>query len=103
MAVTEIVEGWTEPLEWLLLNDGAAPSQPLTGTIEPIIKDANGIVVDVTGDSAIVDAATWKVRYTPDAADFTVGTYTIRWQITQGGAVFFFPNGAPDIIRVYRP
>ena len=103
--IVHIVEGWTERLEFLLLSDGEAPGVPLTGTAELVLKDNTGTAVDTAGDVAILDAPTWRVGYTPDAADMTaaLSPYTLHWKVTQGGATFFFPSGPADLIRVYRP
>lgn len=102
--VLKIAEGSTEDVDFQLLVDGAV--QDLTGaTIELILNDYNGFVIDTSGDTSLVDGPTGKVRYSPDAADLvsTKSPYSARWKITKGGKVSFFPSNAPDIWEIQKP
>lgn len=98
----EIVAGWTESLDFDLLADGDTPEGTLDGDIELILKKADGTQMDTTGDVAIQDATTWRVRYTPDTGDLVAGTYRGRFKRTSvAGKVSYFPSKAWDdwIIR----
>jgi len=78
----EIVAGWTDPLDFDLLADKAIPAAPLTGTVELVLKKADGTIMPTTGDVSITDATNWRVRYSPDADDLVVGNYQGRFKIT---------------------
>jgi hypothetical protein len=51
-----------------------------------VLKNKPGILVDTSGDVVVVDAATWKVRYTPDTSDFNADNspYYARFIVTDG-------------------
>jgi hypothetical protein len=92
-----IVAGWTDDIDVDLKDDDAVPSGTLAGTVTLILKDAAGNQIDFTGDVAIQDAALWRVRVTPDAADFAEGIYYGRFKVTDsGGKIAYFPNGRYD-------
>lgn len=92
----EVVIGWTEPIDIDLLSKGATPTGSLSGTVALVLRDRHGTQIDTTGDVSIQDADDWVVRYTPDAADLTPGTYTGRVKVTSGSNVSYFPSGEPD-------
>lgn len=95
--IFEVVEGWTGPLDFNLLADGAIPAAALAGEVELILKKADGTVLATTGDVAILDSAAWSVRYSPDPSDMVAGTYRGRFKHTDtGGKVTYFPNGVWD-------
>jgi hypothetical protein len=107
MAIFKVVEGWTGPLDFQLKSDGAVPAGTLAGmTVTHVLVDANGVAVDMTGKVSVPDEATWKVRYSPGAADLVAikGPYTSRWKVTDaGGKVVFFPSAEPDRWEVFKP
>lgn len=93
-----LVEGWTGPLDFTLLADGAAIDG--TGmTVALALRDRNGGLVDVTGKVAWIDAATGTVRYSPAADDLKAhrSPYNARFRVTDGsGKDVFFPNTGAD-------
>ena len=101
----DVTEGWTGGLEFQLLADGAVPAGSLPGTPDLILKDKTGIAIDTTGDVTVTEAAQWKVKYTPDAADFNASgsPYTARFKVTDAGSqIVFFPSGPADVWRVHK-
>lgn len=101
----DVTEGWTGGLIFQLLADGVIPSGSLPGTPELILKNKTGTLIDTTGDVSVVDAALWKVKYTPDAVDFSASgsPYTAKWKVTDAGSqVVFFPSGVADVWRVHK-
>lgn len=102
--LTEIVEGWTGRLTFVLKEDGAAMNG--TGiTVSALdIIDKEGTVVNTAGDFGWVTAAAGTVYYDPDAADFTAdkSPYRVRYQLTDAsGKVVWHPDGKPDQILVH--
>ena len=100
----ELVEGWTEVVDFQLKSDGVVVN--LTGgTVELVLKGNDGLAVDTAGNTAILDAANGKVRYTPDAADLTAAKspYSARWKVTLSAKVSFFPSGGADEWIVRSP
>lgn len=101
----ELVEGWTGPLEFQLLADGAA--QNLTGmTVTMLLYKSDGTVIDTTGDITVTDAATGEVTYNPDAADLaaTDSPLTFRFKVVDSSSkVVYFPNEDRNVIKVNSP
>lgn len=94
----DVVAGTTSPIDIDLLDDGQTPSGTLGGTIELILKNAAGTQIDFTGDVSIQSASGWRVRISPDAADFVQGIYRGRIKITDdNGKIAYFPNGRWDV------
>ena len=92
-----IVAGWTADIDIDLKDDGATPSGTLGGTVELILKNADGTQLPFTGDVSIQDATNWRVRVSPDAGDFVVGIYRGRIKVTDtSNKVAYFPNGHWD-------
>lgn len=105
MAGVELVAGWTGPLDFQLLADGAP--QNLTGmAVEMLLKTSGGDIIDTSGDLALLDAPAGKVRFSPDPADLvaTASPLVSRFKVTDGlGKVVFFPSGEPDDWKVRAP
>lgn len=103
----DVVEGWTDELgPFTLKADGAAVN--LTGlTIEPILKDKNGDQVTIEASQYRIDGTptTGKVYFTPATGDLlnSLQPYKLRWKVTDGSDVVYFPNAAADTINVHRP
>lgn len=99
----ELVSGWTGPLDFRLLADGAAIN--LTGmTVELILTAQDGTSIPTTGDTSVTDAVAGKVRYSPDSTDLVVASSPIqmRWKVTDGGgSVVYHPSGRPAVIVVH--
>ena len=107
----DVVEGQTSPLDFQFRSTdpvtGLTTNPNLTGaTVTLILKQADGTTVDTAGDISAIDASVAKYRYTPDAGDFmslSPKLLTGRWQVVLGGETSFFPSGAPDHWRVWKP
>lgn len=93
-----VVVGQTAAKDIYLRDDCAVPEGTLGGTVDLLLADINGNVIDFSGDVSILDAATWKVRVSPDASDFaTEGNYRGRFRVTDDlGKTAFFPDGVWD-------
>lgn len=101
MAELKLVHGWTGPIEETLKSDGSP--FPLTGmTVELVLQKADGSLVTTTGNVAIVDAPTGRVRYTPDPTDLVASEtpHVARWKVTDSGKVYFFPPEGTDVWEV---
>lgn len=103
-APLEIIEGWTGDLDFQLKSDGVVVN--LSGmTVALILQDSNNAPVSFAGTTVILDAATGKVRFSPNAADLVAAKspYNARWKVTDGASkIVFFPSGTDDIWTV-RP
>lgn len=104
MLKVEIVEGWTGPLDFQLLNDGAA--QDLTSmTVTGQARNRLNTLVDLSSDVTVISATAGTVRLTPDAVDFESESspYELRFKVVDvTTAVVFFPSGN-GINLVVRP
>jgi hypothetical protein len=103
VTTVEIVEGWTEALDWQLLADDAAVNLSGVTAVALIVHDKDAALVTLAGTASVLQASTGKVRYPPVAADFTAARapYSVRWKVTDAsGKIAYFPNGAPDILKV---
>lgn len=96
-----VVQGQTEPIAAQLFRD----NQPVDltglpgGNITLVLRRLDGALVDTAGDVEVVDAATGKIRYNPDEADFVAaqGPYVGRWRVVDGaGKIGFWPNREID-------
>lgn len=91
----EFVEGWSGPLDFELLNDGAV--QDLTSmTVTGQARNRLNTLVDLSSDVTVVTATEGKVRMTPDTGDFQSedSPYELRFKVVDAGlAVVFFPSG----------
>jgi hypothetical protein len=105
MADYSLVEGWTGPLDFTLKADNVAVD--LTGmTVVLLLYGRDGIAIDTTADVTVPTPSAGLVRYSPDPTDIVVAKAPLyaRWKVTDGGGnIVFFPNGAPDIWKVYAP
>jgi hypothetical protein len=100
----EFVEGWSGPLDFELLNDGAA--QDLTSiTVTGQARNRLMQAVDMTSDVSILTATEGKVRLTPDTGDFPAAhsPYELRFKAVDGTTgIVFFPSGEA-VTLVVRP
>lgn len=91
--MTNLVEGWTERIRYRLYADGVSPS--LSGaTVALIAHSRQGVALTMAGTAGVVDAGTAEVYYDPAANDFSAANspLQVRWKVTIGGKVAFFPN-----------
>lgn len=93
----DLVEGWTGPLDFALLTDGAALNG--TGlTVTLALRDRSEGVVNVTGNVAWLVQASGTVRFSPSAEDLKAARspYQARFKVTDGSSKdVFFPNAEP--------
>jgi len=103
MALTEIVEGWTAPMDYDLKVDGSAVD--LTGmTVTLELCTFTGSTVTLGGSVALQIATGGRVRYSPATGDFLEGDYRARWKAVDGASkVAYFPSGEADSWRVRLP
>ncbi len=99
----EIVEGWTAPIDYQLL-DGAAPVDLTGATVVLSVLDRTGSPMSVSGSLSIVDAVQGKVRFTPSAGAITAvnSPWQVRFKVTLGNAVSYYPGGIPEIWIIRR-
>lgn len=102
----DVVEGWTDELgPFTLKADGVAVD--LTGlTVALVLTDVYGATVTVAGTTRVDGTpSTGRVYYTPAAGDLrnALQPYKLRWRVTDGADVVFFPNAAADTIAVFKP
>lgn len=99
-----LVEGWTGNIDYRLKADGLTVD--LTGaTVELTARDNVGAVVTMTGVTTIPDELTGHVRFAPATGDLvsSKSVYSIRFKVTSGGKVTYFPNGEPEKWNVAKP
>ena len=92
----DVIEGWTGPLEFILLADGSAVD--LTGITSAVTeaKRLNGTAITLTGTTAVSDAANGKVKFSPAAADLKEADSpaSVRFKVTDGSSkITYFPSG----------
>ena len=99
-----VVVGQTSAYDIDLKDDGVTPSGTLGGTVALVLKNEAGTQIALTGNVTIQDAVNWRIRVSPDAADFgTAGIYRGRVKVTDsGGRVAYFPNSEWDKWIIYR-
>jgi hypothetical protein len=105
MALTDIVEGWTQRLTFTLLSDGVALVATGFTLSNLYLTDARGRAIDTSGDFGWINAAAGTVYYDPDVTDFVAvnGPYTVRYEVTDGaGKIAYWPNAQADTINVGR-
>jgi hypothetical protein len=109
----EIVQGWTEPMDFILKYIEASDPlrtpqiQDLSGmTVTSVAYDRNEAVVTLNGTTSVVaPAEDGHVRYVPSGTEFTkaLSPYAFRFKVTDvGGKVAYFPSGLADtwIVRL---
>ena len=99
----ELVEGWTDRIIYTLKADGVA--QAMAGmTVELLVYDSKKRRVMMTGTAGILDAVAGEVYFDPASTDIIVGSYSVRWKLTDGtGKVVLFPNASPATWLVRKP
>ena len=98
----DLVEGWTEPIEYTILADGAAVD--LTGkTVNLLLYDCDQNLLEPAGELTITDAPTGKVAFTPAAGDLVAAKspYYVRFHVVEDG--FFAPNARAEEWHVRKP
>lgn len=99
-----IVEGWTAPMDFQLLNDGLA--QDLSSmTVTAQARTRAREFIDLTGDCTVVTATEGKVRLTPDTGDFmeAQSPYELRFRVRDSSTQdAYFPSDEAVLVLV-RP
>ena len=99
---TFLVEGWTERIRHQLKSDNVVVD--LTDAdVELLVRDHDDVDVALGGTSGIDTALEGIAFYDPTGSEFQASgsPYTMRYKVTdQSGAVSFFPNGDPGVIKV---
>jgi hypothetical protein len=104
MAVlTEVVEGWSAALPFVLKADGTAVD--LSGlTVTGEIHDRFRVAV-LTSDTVSVTSSTGGyVAWTPNSSDLSAARspYSVRFKVADPtSAVVYFANGQSDTLVVY--
>lgn len=103
--MVELVEGWTDPITDQLLLDGVATTSLGSATIDCVLYDRNGTLKTSMGTATVVDAATRKVKFTPDSGKLVASEspYSQRWKVTDGSKIYYHPNGAAEKWVVRKP
>lgn len=100
-----LTEGWTSAVDVQCLADGVPVD--LTGTtVALILTGRDGVLVTLGGSVSILDAANGVVRYLPAGTDLLAAKspYRVRVKVTDVQAkIVYFPSGAGDTLRIYRP
>lgn len=106
--LVEVVEGWTDRLEFTLKADGVAVELPEDVTLN--LRDVNGELVNYDDEVEIDPDQTankGKVYFDPPEGAFLAanGPYRARFRVEDGdGLVVFFPNcKEADLILVGKP
>ena len=100
------VEGWTKRIEYDLKKGVIPATFNAAGmTVETILRDHTGTEVIEGGTTAWVDQANSRVGFTPLATDLTVARspMRVRWKVTAGAEVEFFPKGDPEEWVIHQP
>jgi hypothetical protein len=103
MTEVPIVQGWTGNLDFILEANGAAYDLSSASAVSAVAHRtgrSDAVVVDRA--ATVLDAAAGKVRFTPQSSDFTAkdGPYELRFKVTLGGQVVFFPNDSAIRLKV---
>lgn len=105
MITVEVVEGWTDPLDFTLKVNGVP--KDLTGmTVLLQMWDNAGNAIILTGSTSVPTPASGLVRFSPGSGDLTQARSPIkaRWKVTDaGGKIGYFPNGDADRWMVFKP
>lgn len=99
-----IVEGWSAPLDFELLNDGS-PQNLTNMTLTGVAYNRVGIAVDLSSDVTILSATAGTVRLTPDTGDFVRdgSPYDVRFKIVDSSTQSaFFPSDESILLIVRR-
>jgi hypothetical protein len=103
MAAIEIVEGWTSPIDFVLTVNGTTPASSMEGiSVELILHDASGNIIDTTDKVDVSDIDAWIVQWSPDPGDVVPGVYSVRVKLYDSlQFASFVPNADPGTLIVY--
>lgn len=101
-----LVEGWTERIREVLKDNGIAIDLTTAQSVELLLYDKDGELVDFDGTSGIDTALTGIVYFDPADGDLLAAKspYSVRWKVTDGpGKVFMVPQEVADQWDVRKP
>lgn len=99
-----IVEGWSAPLDFQLLNDGS-PQNLTSMTLTGVAYNRVGVAVDLSSDVTVLSATAGTVRLTPDTGDFVkdASPYDLRFKIVDNSTQSaYFPSDESIVLIVRR-
>lgn len=99
-----IVNGWSAPLDFQLLSDGA-PFNLTSLTVTATARNRYAQDVTLTGNLSVIDATDGELRLIPDATDFlaTDSPYELRFKVRDSSTQdAFWPNEEP-VLLIVRP
>lgn len=97
-----LVEGETKPVDVTLYDGEGASRTTVVGTgltVDLILRDRVGALVNVTGEVNWLVAANGTVRYQPAVTDLKADNspYSARFKVTDSNSDdAYYPNGEPD-------
>jgi hypothetical protein len=100
----DIVEGWTEPLDFELWYNKTVKLNGTGMTPRAEAIDKTGVVIVLPGATTWVNAALGQARYAPTGNEFTVAAspYGFRIRVmSAAGTLAWWPNG-PALALVVR-
>ena len=102
MQYDEFTEGWTAPIEYDLLNDGASfDGSGMTPGIA--LMDKDGKSVPVAGSVEWAAASLSRIRFNPDANDLLAAKspYTVHFRVTDALRTATYPQGEGFIWNIW--
>ena len=102
----DIVQGWTEAIEYQLSADGSPVNLNGMTVVFLLYPTFATTPKTLTGSVALTDAAAGKVTFTPGASDLKAADSpaSIRWKVTDtGGNVAFFPRDLAEVWNIQLP
>lgn len=101
-----LVEGWNSKILYQLqVNNQAIDMVNNTYTATFLLYDNADNLVTPTGTSGTSTASTGVVHFHPVAGDLqeALSPYKVRWRVTTAGESVYFPQGEPEIWKIYKP
>ena len=92
----DVIEGWTGPLEFILLADGSAVDLTGITSVAAEAKRLDGTTITLGGTTQVSDATSGKVKYNPIAGDLKEvdSPALVRFKVTDGSSkITYFPSG----------
>lgn len=101
----DVVEGWTNRLDFQLLSCGLPLALTTSDTVTPLLVNARSEeIATSSGDVTVITASSGEVGYTPKTTGVFLANdepYRMRFGVEDGfGKIAYFPNAEPFIIAV---
>jgi hypothetical protein len=99
-----IVEGWSAPLDFQLLNDGV-PQNLTAMTVTGQARNRYRAFVDLASDVSVTTATDGLVRLIPDTDDFMEanGPYELRFKVVDSATQCAYFPSEEAITLIVRP